>query len=111
MFFLQEMIEKFLLVRESISAIFPPNLDATPKAYPVNNTLSKTEEWNQADLGYFDPYLNRVYKEGEIILIGKNVYYKNIVLFIQHFQSLVTFCGTALVKANIATSFQGSALE
>ncbi len=40
---LREMIEKFLLLRESPFSTPPPDLDATPKAHPVNDTLSKTE--------------------------------------------------------------------
>ena len=43
--------------------------------------------------------------------MGKDVYYRNVVLFIQRLQSLVTFRGASLVKANIATSLRGSALE
>ena len=45
------------------------------------------------------------------MLVGKDVYYKNVVLFVQRLQNLVTFNGAALVKANIATSLQGSAFE
>ena len=109
---LREMIEKSLLLRESPSITSPPNPDASPKALPAADSLSKaTERWNQANLGYFDPYLNRAHGEGEIVSVGKDVYYKNVVLFVQHLQSLVTFRGAALVKANIATSLRGSALE
>lgn len=42
--------------------------------------------------------------------MGKDVYYRNVVLFVQHLQSLVTFKGAAFVKVNVATSFQGTAL-
>ena len=66
---------------------------------------------DQADLGYFDPYLDRAYGEGEIVSVEKDVYYRNVVLFVQRLQSLVTFRDAALVKANIATSLRGSALE
>ncbi len=108
---LREMIEKSLLLRASPSATPPPDLDATPKSHPVNDTLPKTERWNQANLGYFDPHLDRAHGEGEIVSVGKDVYYRNVVLFVQHLQSLVTFRGAALIKANIATSLRGSALE
>lgn len=46
-----------------------------------------------------------------MVLVGKDVYYKNMVLFVQRLQSLVTFKGAALVKANMAMSLRGSALE
>ncbi len=43
--------------------------------------------------------------------VGKDVYYRNVVFFVQRLQNLVTFRGATLVKANIATSLRGSALE
>ncbi len=62
-------------------------------------------------MGYFDPHLDRAHGEGEIVSVGKDVYYRNVILFVQRLQSLVTFRGAALVKANIVTSLQGSALK
>ncbi len=60
---------------------------------------------------YFNLHLDRAQGVVEIVSVGKDVYYRNIVLFLQRLQSLVTFRDTALVKANIATSLRGSALE
>lgn len=62
-------------------------------------------------MGYFDPHLDQIYGEGEIVLVEKDVYYRNVVLFVQCFQSLVIFQGAVFVKANIATSLRSSALE
>ena len=42
-----------------------------------------------------------------MISVGKNVYYRNIVLFVQRIQNLATFQSTALVKANIPTLLRG----
>lgn len=71
---LQEMIEKSLLLRKSPSITLLPNSDTTTKAYFGNNSLPKTiKRWNQAKFRYFDPYLDRIYEEGEIVLIGKEV--------------------------------------
>ncbi len=61
------------------------------------------ERWNQADLGYFDSHLDRAHGKGEIVSVGKDVYYRNIVLFIQRLQSLITFRDAAFVKTNIST--------
>lgn len=79
------MVEKFLLLRESPSATPPPDPDAASKALPNADSLPKplTERWNQADLGYFDPHLDKVHEEGEVVFVSKNVYYRNIVLFVQ----------------------------
>ena len=103
---LREMIKKSLLLKESPSATPSLNLDATLKSLLAGDSLPKAfiERWNQANLGYFDPHLDRAHGEGEVVLVGKDVYYRNIVLFVQRLQSLVTFKEAALVKANVATS-------
>lgn len=62
-------------------------------------------------MGFFDPHLNRAQGKSEIVSIGKDIYNKNIVLFVQRLQTLVNFQSAAFVKTNIATSLLGSALE
>ena len=109
---LREIIKKSLLLKDSAFSTPPPDLDASSKLFPPADLPSKsTERWNQADLEYFDPHLDRAHGKGEIVSVGKDVYYKNVVLFVQRLQNLVTFRGATLVKANIATSLRGSTLE
>lgn len=127
---LREMLEKALPVKSSSPPSspslehddLPPNAQAPPagdandnsKATSLADSTSKTsqEKWNQADLGYFDPHLDtKAHGVGEVVSVGKDVYYRNVVLFVQRIQNLVTFKGAALVKANIATSLRGSALK
>lgn len=88
-----KVIERFLLLKDFFSATFFPNLDAAAKVLLYTNIFPKalTKRWNQANLGYFNPYLDKAYGEGKIVLIDKNVYYKNIILFVQYLQSLITF--------------------
>lgn len=109
---LHKMIEKFLLFRDSPLTIPPPNSDASVKmSTPPDNPTKIAKVWNEANLSYFDSHLDKAHGEEEIVSVGKDVYYKNMVLFVQRLQSLIIFKRAALVKANIATSFQGSALE
>lgn len=106
MFSLCKMIEKSLLLGDSFLTTLPPDFDASAKmSTPPDNPTKTAERWNQADLGYFDLHLDKAYGEGEIVSVGKDVYYRNVVFFVQRLQSLVTFKGASLVKANIATSF------
>lgn len=99
------MIEKSLLLKESFSATLPSDFDVIPKTLSIDDFLLKTitERWNQANLSYFDSYLNRTYREDEIVSIGKDLYYSNIVFFMQCLQSFVIFRNIIFVKANIAT--------
>lgn len=100
------MIGKSLFLRESPSATPPPDRDATPKSLLSSDSLLKTsiERWNQVDLGYFDLHLDKAYGEGEVVSVGKDVYYKNVMLFVQRLQSLVNFKGATFIKANVVTS-------
>lgn len=101
----REMIEKSLLLSDSPLTTPPPNLDASAKmSTPADNPIKTAEKWNQANRGYLDPYLDKAHGKEEIVSIGKNVYYRNVVFFVQRLQRLVTFKKAALVKANIATS-------
>lgn len=83
---LQEMIKKSLLLRESPFATPPLDLNAIPKAHSSADSLPKTstKRWNQADLGYFNPHLDtKVLGESKVVLVGKKVYYGNVMLFVQ----------------------------
>lgn len=47
--------------------------------YHPDTSKKLDERWNQADLSYFDPYLNEVvYRKGELIILGKDIYYWNM---------------------------------
>ena len=107
------MIKKSLFLRMSPSVTPPLDPDATSKALPNGDSLSKAliKRWNQAGLSYFDPHLDKAHGEGEIVSVRKDIYYRSVVLFVQRFQSLVIFWGAALIKANIATSLGGSVLK
>lgn len=82
---LYEMTKKLLLLKDFSLAIPPSNPDSTIKAHPSTNALLRalTKRWNQANLSYFDPHFNRAHGEGEIVLVGKDMYYKNVVFFVQ----------------------------
>ena len=110
---LREMIKKSLLLSNSLSATPLSNPDAAPKSHLGADFLPKTttERWNQANLGYFDPHLDRAHGDDKIVLVKKDVYYRNIMFFVQRLQSLVSFSGATLMKANIATSIRGFTLE
>ena len=91
----------------------PPSSSLHSKSFVLPfEQLTRVERWNKADLGYFDPHLDdKAHGTGEVVSVGKDVYYQNVVLFTQRIQNLVIFKGATLVKNNIATSLRGSALE
>lgn len=83
MFALQEIIEKSLLLKKSTSSPSAPSSNAFSKAFlPADLPSETTKRWNQAIFGYFDFYLDKTHGKSEIVLVRKNGYYKNVVIFI-----------------------------
>lgn len=77
---LHEMIEKSFLLRNFSLTIPPPDSDASAKVSTVlDNSTKMTKRWNEATLGYFDSHLDKAHRKGEIVLVGKDIYYRNVV--------------------------------
>ena len=55
------------------------------------------------DIGFFDPNLSISYGEGEVVLIEKELYYRNIILFIKKIKDLAIIKRYELVRANLNT--------
>ena len=55
------------------------------------------------DIGFFDLNLSINYGEGEVALIGKELYYRNIILFTKKIEDLVIIKGYKLVRTNLNT--------
>lgn len=69
----------------------PTDPGASPKPSLLFESGLKNEKWNQAELGYFDLHIKGVYGEGKVVSMEKEIYYRNVMLFMQQIQSLVTF--------------------
>lgn len=80
------MIKKSLLFRDFSSSTSLSDANASSKALSLTDFQSKaTNRWNQSNLNYFNPYLDiKAHGKGKVVLLGKNVYYKNVVFFVQY---------------------------
>lgn len=109
----ESLVDSSFTVSPKPKSSHAPLASLPPEPFVLSSEQhSQVERWNQADLGYFDPHLDdRVHGAGVVVSVEKDVYYRNMVLFVQRIQNLVTFKGAALVRANIPTSLRGSALE
>lgn len=84
MFFLHKLIIRFLLLKDFLFAILFFNPDAIIEApFSANIFLKKLiKKLNQTDLDYFNPHLDKAPNERKIVLVNKNIYYKNIMFFV-----------------------------
>ena len=69
-----------------------------------------SDRWYVSDLGYFDPYLKKSYGEGDIVTLDKDVYYRNVILFVKRVRDLVEVKGPGLIRINLNTALRGAAL-
>lgn len=106
MFTLLKIIEKSLFLKKSGFSTPPPDSNTYSKVSLLADlSLKAPKKCNSANLGYFDSHFNKVYDKGEMILVSKDIYYWNIMLFVQHLRSLATFKEVIFVKANITIFF------
>lgn len=83
---LQELIKRFLLLNNFPSTTLSFNLDTSFKAFFFINIFPKalSKIYNQVNLVYFNPYFNKTYTKNKIVLVNKNIYYINIIFFVQY---------------------------
>ena len=55
------------------------------------------------DIGFFDLNLSTSYNENKVVLIGKKLYYRNIILFTERIEDLAIIKRYKLVRANLNT--------
>ena len=55
------------------------------------------------DIGFFDLNLLINYGEGEVVLVGKKLYYRSIILFTKRIKDFAIIKGYELVRANLNT--------
>ena len=53
---------------------------------------------------------NKSYGKGKVITVGKDVYYRLVILFIERIKDLASVKGAILVRSNINTCLRGTAL-
>ena len=58
-----------------------------PPGEAVKTTFTGTR-WNPNKVGYFDPYLPIIYEEDDIVTVGKEIYYRNVFLFVERAKDL-----------------------
>ena len=81
-----------------------------PQPASLNNVVSDNK-WKAEELGFFDPYLTSSLGLGDVVTVGKELYYRSVILFIDRIADLVTVKPAALVRANINICLRKAALS
>lgn len=61
------------------------------------------------DIDYFDPHLDEAYGKGDIVQMGKDVYYRDVHLFLGQAKSVAMAKGTLPVRNSLHICLRGDA--
>ena len=75
------------------------------------NDESDFDKWNSSDLSYFNLLLNKSHDEEDVITLKKNVYYWNVILFVERIRNLANVKNFTIVRNNINTALRDSTLK
>ena len=62
---------------------------------------AEAKRWNTANIEYFDSYLNKSYEEDEIVTIEKNIYYRNVMLFVKKIKNIAQIKESVTVRIDL----------
>ena len=71
----------------------------------------ENQKWRADEIGFFDPQLDLSFGEGDIVTVGKDIYYRSANVFCERVEDIATIKSADLVKANLNTCFRGAALQ
>ena len=67
----------------------------------IEDAEAETKRWNIADVEYFDSYLNKSYDEDEIVTVEKNIYYRNVMLFVKKIKDIAQIKDSTIVRTDL----------
>jgi hypothetical protein len=71
---------------------------------------AEQEHWRADEVGFFFPDLHHSYGTSDIVTIGKDSFYRNTSVFLDHLDDVVKLYGGDVVRNNIPTCLRGAVL-
>ena len=75
-----------------------------------NTDYERTIQFRPEELGFFDPQLPISYGGGDIVVLGRDTYYRNVHVFISRIKDLVAAKGRKTIQSQLSTCLRGAAL-
>lgn len=100
-------------VRELRRQDFSRTFDSSDSSESFESELTFVESfdrWNLFDLEFFDFNLDKSFDNDDVVTVNKNVYFRNVILFIDKVRDLIVIKNSTTVRANINTALRDSAL-
>ena len=95
----------------SMFNLFRDNI--APRDGNVPNNNSSNDDWKGSfraqDVGFFDPTLDESYGPGDVVQVGRDVYYRNVYLFVERIKDAVNMYTADKVRSNLSSCLRGTA--
>lgn len=80
--------------------------------FDVNNENNDNDDnkWNVIDFGFFDSHFDKSYKKDEIVIVEKDMYYRNLIFFVKRIRDFVIIKKTIFVRNNLNIVLKNSIL-
>lgn len=82
-----------------------------PSGPAGSSSSNDPNKWNASEIGFFDPHLDKSYGEGEVVTVGRDLYYRSVILFIERIKDLAQIKDVSMIRTNLNTCLRGFALE
>lgn len=84
----------------------PPPAVTTSSPSAVVTTAFRAE-----DIGYFDPHIDDAYGKGDIVHVGRDVYYRDVRLFLEQAKFIAMVKGPYLIRNSLQICLRGNAQQ
>ena len=93
----------------SMFIIFIQNVAGQENAPVSASNIQSKGYFKATDVGFFDFKLKDFYDADDVIQVDRDVYYRNVFLFVKRIKNAVTLHETEIVRVNIFSCLRGIA--
>jgi hypothetical protein len=88
----------------------PNNPNGNPEPVHIDQNQFTDLKWRPRDIGFFDPTLDESLGTGDCVVVGANIYWRDVHLFTDRIQDNTVSERAPVVRQNLVTCLRGSAL-
>ncbi|KAN0072813.1 hypothetical protein V8E54_008927 [Elaphomyces granulatus] len=96
------------VVRDALISQAPKSRRQSPERSETENA-PVPNQFKPEEIGFFDPELDQGLGDGDIISIGKELWMRNVFVFIQRIKDVTALKGSEVVRTNLPTCLRGAA--
>ncbi len=108
----QQNIQEIVLFMFNLFAQNVQDQTQAKIAKTINETIiniAKKNAFRAFDVKFFDSQLNSFYEQNDVVQINRNLYYRNVYLFVKRVKDVVIMSEAKIVRTNLFACLRESA--